>query len=64
MIDGSKETMSSGHKKTDAHMSLQTLWQNSQDLYRFKSEGSQHLERENEHGVPPQTKKICAMGTH
>lgn len=63
MVDDFKETVSSNHIRTDAHMKSQHLWQHTQDICRFKPDKFLVLRRPSGHKVPTLTKKLFAVGT-
>jgi hypothetical protein len=63
-MDGSKETVSSGYNKTDAHMdSLAETVAVRKGLHRFKPGGEPNAKRGNRHRLPPLAKKLSVIDT-
>ena len=52
-MDDTKETVSSRHSRTDAHMNSQRLWKHAQGSHRFKPERVPVLREEVETNVHP-----------
>jgi hypothetical protein len=64
MMNDFKEILSSRHNRTDRQMNSQTLWENAQDMCRFKPNGAPQLRVGNGHRLPLLTKKLLGTDTH
>ena len=63
-MDDSKEIVSFQYNRTDAHVDSQGLWEQAQDLHRFKPDSVPALRGEGGHRFPSYTKKPSAIDTH
>lgn len=63
-MNNSKETLSYRHNRTCKHVSPERLWQQAQDLHRFKPDKVPMLRKGHGHELPSLAKKQSPMSNY